>query len=297
MNSNKFGNLIAHLRKELRDEHNHVYTQDKLAQATQATRTIISNLERGSKANLEPDLLVNLANAFSLTSREREAFFLAAMGIQQEKSCQDDCFAKKALISAQNLLQNIAAPAFIVDHYDNILAANQIILTMYSYSEQIRLNAPNIFAGYNVLRFVFSSASPFSQSIVRNKEAYLMQSISFFRAISLPYRASTYYRKLIKAFNSDPDMRLFRSYYAQSAYNQDDFLLEDSRAFMAHPEFGEISLYSPAITPINTSCGSIYLISYIPADAKTAHIFGVLAEKHAGQLVHLEQFPVDQLCP
>lgn len=297
MNSKQFGKLIATLRKDQRDEHNQPYTQDKLAQVTQATRSVISNLERGAKVNLEPELLVNLANAFSLTSRERESFFLAAMRLGSAANHRDDCNAQETLETALAVLQNISIPAFVVDHYDNILAANHSIMALYEFSEQMRQNAPNVFAGYNVLRFVFSSVSPFSKVITQNKDPYLQQCISFFKAISLPYRATPYYERLMTAFNTDPEMRLFRSYYAQNTYTQDDFIFENNHALLHHPEFGELSFYSPPITPIHTSCGTIYLISYLPASAKTTECFGVLAKKHAGQFTRLEYFPVDEMHP
>lgn len=295
MDSKKFGKLIAVLRKEQRDEHNYSYTQAKLAQEAKATASIISNIERGDKVSLEPELLLNLANAFQLSTREREEFFLAAIGISQKNTPRTDCDADAAFEIAVTVVKNLALPAFIVDHYDNILVVNQIILALFDYSEKMRLLAEQSFAGFNVMRFVFSKQSLFANSIIRNRDPYLLQSVHFFRAISLPGRANPYYQRMMEVFNTDPDMSPFRSYYAQSAHVEEDYLFESSLAFLQHPEFGKLKFYSPSITPITTTCGNLYLISYLPATVATAAAFASLAKTHFGNIVLLEKLHVDQL--
>jgi len=295
MNSKKFGKLIAILRKEQHDEHNCPYTQARLAYEAKATASVISNIERGEKISLEPELLLNLANAFQLSTREREEFFLAAMGISQQETPRTDCDAEAAFETAVTVIKNLSVPAFVVDHYDNILAANQIILALFTYSEKLRSVAEQLFAGYNVMRFVFSKQSLFSNTIMRNREPYLLQSVHFFRAITLPSRANPYYQRMMETFNTDPDMSPFRSYYAQSAHIREDYLFESSLATLQHPEFGELNFYSPSITPITTACGNLYLISYLPASAATAEAFASLAKTYWGNVVLLEKFHVDRL--
>ena len=294
MNSKKFGKLIAVLRKGQQDEHNHAYTQARLAKEARATASVISNIERGDKVSLEPELLLNLANAFQLSTREREEFFLAALRIGQQKKTRTDCDAMAAFETAVTVVKNLALPAFIVDHYDNILVVNQIILALFDYSEKMRSLAEQHFAGFNVMRFVFSKQSLFADSIIRNRDPYLLQSVHFVRAISLPGRANPYYQRMMEAFNTDPDMSLFRSYYAQSAHIEEDYLFESSLAQLQHPEFGKLKFYSPSITPIATACGNLYLISYLPATAATAAAFANLAKTHFGEIVLLEKFNVDQ---
>lgn len=295
MNSKQFGRLVAVLRKEQRDEHNYSYTQEKLAQEVRATASVISNIERGNKASLEPELLLNLADAFHLSTREREEFFLAAMRISQQKMPKTNCDAETAFQTAVSVIKNLALPAFLVDHYDNILATNQIILALFSYSEKIRSLAEQTFAGFNVMRFVFSKQSPFANSIVHNREPYLMQSIHFFRAITLRGRATPYYQRLMEEFNADPDMSLFRTYYAESAQVEEDYLFENNLALIHHSELGKLNFYSPSITPINTMYGNLYLIAYLPANADTTEAFADLAKSYAGEVVLLEKPHVDQI--
>jgi transcriptional regulator with XRE-family HTH domain len=295
MDPKKFGKLIAVLRKEQRDEHNCPYTQSKLAQAAKATASVISNIERGDKASLEPELLLNLANAFQLSTREREEFFLAAMKISQQNAPRIDCDTEDVFKTAVGVIKNLSSPAFIVDHYDNILAVNQIALSLFSYAEKLRVLGENTFAGFNVMRFVFSKQSLFANSINRNREPYLLQSVQFFKAITLPNRANPYYQRMMEAFNTDPDMGLFRSHFAQSTHIREDYLFENSLASLQHPEYGELNFYSPSITPITTCYGNIYLISYLPATASTAEAFASLAKIYSGNVVLLEKFPIDPI--
>ncbi len=295
MDAKKFGKLIAVLRKEQRDEHNCSFTQAKLAQEAKATASVISNIERGDKISLEPELLLNLAKAFQLSTREREEFFLAAMRISQQNTPRINCDAGEVFKTALGVIKNLSVPAFIVDHYDNILAANQIILALFTYSEKLRSLAEATFAGYNVMRFVFSQQSLFAESILHSREPYLLQSVQFFRAITLPNRANPYYQRMMEVFNTDPDLAPFRSHYAQSFHVKEDYLFENSLASLQHPEFGELNFYSPSITPITTAHGNLYLISYLPAKAATAEAFACLAKIYAGNVVLLEKFPVDQI--
>lgn len=294
MNSKEFGELVGVLRREQRDEHGYSYTQERLAQDAKVTVSIISNIERGHKAILDPELLLNLADAFRLTTREREEFFLTALKIDRQKTGRTDCGLDTVFDAAIAVVKNLALPAFIVDHYDNILAANQIILALFNYSEKLRCLAEQTFAGFNVMRFVFSKQSLFANSIFLNRESYLLQSIYFFRAISLPIRATPYYQRMMETFFTDPDMGLFRSYYAQSFHVEEDYIFENNLALLRHPEFGELSFYSPSITPIATTCGNLYLVSYFPATGATAATFASLAKIYQGNIVLLEKLHVDQ---
>ena len=74
MDKKAFGKLLAVLRDEVH------WTQADLAEMVEVETGVISNLERGTKKNLEPELLFRLANALGLTTLERREFFLAASG-------------------------------------------------------------------------------------------------------------------------------------------------------------------------------------------------------------------------
>jgi len=189
MKPKNFGKLIAHLRKEQTDECGQPYTQKRLAQEMGVSPAVISNIERGEKATLESDILPRLADASLTILRERREFLLAAIRIDEREIMGDN--AQESLERALDVLKNLALPAFLADTYDNLLAVNHSMLALFEYSDSLIQQANQHFAGYNVLRFVFSQDSPFSESILENKQPYLLQSISFFRAITLPSRRTS----------------------------------------------------------------------------------------------------------
>jgi len=291
MNPKHFGKLLAHLRKEQYDETGQPYTQKYLAQRIGVSPAVISNLERGEKITLEPDILPRLADALRMSMRERREFLLAAARIEEQDMLS--CTTEESLASALNVLKTLALPAFLVDTYDNILAVNPSILTLFEYSDSLIQQAGQRFAGYNVLRFVFSTNSPFRSSLLNERESYLLQSIAFFRAITLPWRATSYYARLMTAFKTEPEMQPFCAALAQNASPGQDAVFEDKSVTLQHQRFGQIKFYSPPLAEIPSPAGSLHLIAYLPADQPTGRVFARLARQNYGQITLLESFPVE----
>jgi transcriptional regulator with XRE-family HTH domain len=180
MDRKEFGKLLSELRKSKRDEHFHQLTQRKLAQKSGLSENILGKLERGEKISLEPDLLLALVKSLGLSPRERREFFLSAIGITESEFQASQPEASLVFADLLNNLAQIALPAFIVDSYDDIVAANNIILGLFEFSENLIAIAPTIPGGYNVLRFVFSNRSQFNSLLGKQSDQYLMQSIRFF---------------------------------------------------------------------------------------------------------------------
>src|SRR6266498_2734333 len=79
MNRKEFGELVAALRQDLN------WTQFQLAEYADVDDAVISQIERGVKKFLEPQLLFQLANGFQLTTLERYEFILAASGLDEKQ--------------------------------------------------------------------------------------------------------------------------------------------------------------------------------------------------------------------
>jgi transcriptional regulator with XRE-family HTH domain len=297
MNRKDFGKLLAALRKSEHDEYFHQLTQRQLANLTGISEQALGNIERGDKVSLEPELLLSLARALRLSTRERREFFLAAIGVNEEDMPATQPAASQRMDELFDSLSQIALPAFIVDSYDDIVAANQIVLNLFEFSENLREIAPNIIGGYNLLRFVFSERSQFNKILGKGHEKYLMQSIRFFRAISLQYRASPYYEYLLSAFRKDRDMALFRRYYTRedSESEQDDYYFESERFTLEHADFGNLDFYSPSVSPISTGQGNLYLIIHVPASALTVQACALLAQKHSPGALRLAPWPEKEM--
>ncbi|MCG2783912.1 MAG: helix-turn-helix domain-containing protein [Anaerolineae bacterium] len=297
MNRKEFGKLLAALRKSEHDEHFRQLTQRQLACLTGISEQALGNIERGDKVSLEPELLLSLARALRLSTRERHEFYLAAIGVNEEDMPARLPAASQRMDELFDSLCLIALPAFIVDSYDDIVAANNIILNLFEFSEKLREIAPNIIGGYNLLRFVFSERSQFNSILGKGHDKYLMQSIRFFRAISLPYRASPYYEYLLSAFRKDHDMGLFRHYYTRdnSESEQDDYYFENERFTLEHASFGNLDFYSPSVAPISTGQGNLYLIMHVPASALTVQACALLAQKYSPGALRLAPWPEKEM--
>jgi transcriptional regulator with XRE-family HTH domain len=293
MNRKEFGKLMAALRKGRYDEHYRQLTQQKLAEQSGISEHVLGKLERGEKISFEPDLLLALAHSLGLSTRERREFFLAAIGVNEQDMPASQPNPAAIFEELFENLEQIALPAFIVDSYDDIVAANTIILNLFEFSENLRKIAPSIVGGYNVLRFVFSERSNFQGMLHQEHEKYLMQSIRFFRAISLPCRANPYYAYLLSAFKKDRDMARFNQYYQRDMdlYNQDDYYFESERFVFWHPSLGELIFYSPSVFPVATSRGSLYLVTYIPASVVTIQACASLASKFSPGAMRLAPWP------
>ncbi|GAB4501162.1 MAG: hypothetical protein Fur0035_07030 [Anaerolineales bacterium] len=204
------------------------------------------------------------------------------------------CEAQESLEKALGVLKSLALPAFLVDCYDNLLAVNHNILALFGYSDSLLAQARQHFAGYNLLRFVFSQDSLFRESILENKEPYLLQSLSFFRAITLPWRATRYYARLMNELTTDPEMQPFCAYFARSANDESEALFENESVVLQNAHFGRLKFYSPPLTEIPSPAGNLHLIVYLPADTPTAQAFTGLAQQGSGQIALLQSFPVEE---
>ena len=126
----EFGSLVGLLRSELG------WTQSQLSENAEIDSATLSNIERGAKKHLDPELLLRLANALQLTSLERREFFLASCGLDQKDIVRqpslatpsDTCNHKELLAKLGGLMAQMYAPAFLADVYGDVVAVNNILL-------------------------------------------------------------------------------------------------------------------------------------------------------------------------
>ena len=292
MDRNQFGKLIAALRREQRDESDHEYTQAKLAELVGVSEQIIGKIERGEKVTYEADLLINLAKAFRLSSRERKEFFLAAVGLEEKDIPRPTNTPQQILASLVSVLETVALPALIIDDYDDVVAINPIALALFDFTEDLQKEAPRLVGGYNIMRVVFSKKSPYRDALAKEqRERYITQNLQFFKTITLPHRASPYFNYLMKGFRKDKEMSMFNAYYTERASSDDeDFYIEDEVLSLNHERLGQLRCYSPSTTAL-TPAGNLYLLTYIPADLPTLRVFSQLAEVYGAGVVRMASWP------
>lgn len=283
MKRKDFGELVAALRQDLG------WTQSHLAENADIDDAVVSQIERGVKKYFEPDLLFQLANAFQLTTLERREFFLASSGLDQKEMVRQPSAAtltdtfnvRKTLDKVVDLTGQVRLPAFLWDVYGDIIAANNIIVSLFRVPSEYVEQADQIPGGYNVCRFSFGKELVARSLIIENWDVFALNSMRAFRENSLRYRAQPYFKYLMKVFRNQSEYPLFDRYWKLvSSIEQDKEVNTDYYAYH-HGEFGEIKYVSSSVVSI-TSFGELILVEYLPLDRNTSQIFEQLAQE-AGQ--------------
>lgn len=283
MKRKEFGELVAALRQDLG------WTQFQLAEYAEVDVAVVSQTERGVKKYFEPRFLFQLANAFQLTTLERREFLLAASGLAQKEMVRQPSAAmstdvfnvRKTLDKMIELTGQVRLPAFLWDVYGDIIAANNIIISLFNvpleYVEKVGL----IPGGYNVCRFSFGKDLVARSLVIDNWDQFAVNSMRAFRENSLRYRAQPYFKYLMKIFRNQNEYPLFERYWKMvSSIEQDKEVNTDYYGYH-HAEFGEIKYISSSLVSI-TSFGELILVQYLPLDQKTSQVFEHLAQ-NAGQ--------------
>lgn len=292
MDRREFGKLIATLRMDLD------WTQFQLAEYTQADPAVISQMERGVKKHFEPDLLFRLANAFHLTTLERREFFLASSGIGEKQivrqpSAADttDAFdVEKMLRKLIDLAGQLRAPAFLLDVYCDVIAANRAALAFFEVPPAMLEDAARIPGGYNVIRLTFGRELVTRAHITDNWDLYAFNTMRAFREMSLRYRAKPYFQYLINAFRNPVDYPLFDRYWKLvSSMEQDKQGNFDHFAYQ-HSSFGPLQ-YASSSTVLLTPYGELFLNQYSPLDDHTAGLFEQLCLQAGPGVIRIAPWP------
>jgi len=292
MNRKDFGELVSTLRLDLG------WTQFQLAEYSSLDVAVISQIERGVKKYFEPEMLFYLANALQLTTIERGEFFLAASGLEEKHLLRQptagistDAFnAKKILDRMVALTGNIMLPAFMVDSYSDLIAANYMMVAFYNVPPSLIQEAAKIPGGYNTACLNFGRDLGWRRQITENWDAYALNSMRAFRESSLRYRATPYFKYLMKAFRNPVDYPLFDRYWKMVSSTEQDKDMNLDHFRYNHNEFGPLS-YIASVTIAMTSFGNLFLVQNLPLDQHTDDVFSQLKSKVGQGVVRLASWP------
>lgn len=276
MNHKDFGTLIATLRQDLS------LTQFDLAEKAGLTVALVSQLERGAKQYLEPDLVVALARGLGLNINERQQFFLAASGMDDYYFPDTSPVSEQAKVNKSLeildqliiLLGQFRVPAYILDVFGENVAANSIALAFYQITPALIEEAPRIPGGYCSVRLMFDNI--ISSVVASGYNQYLLNSMRAVREMSLRYRAHPYFQYLIKEFCDSKKYPGFERYWRRSALLEDDKDINIDLFELTHATAGPLRFMAHAIMP-NTPHGELRLIYNTPLDKRTADIFEQMA--------------------
>lgn len=279
MNRNEFGQLVAALRREYRDDNDEAWTQKKLGEETGLGELIIGKIERGQRTNLDEDTLLRLANTLQLTSLERREFFFAALGIDGKQITRKESDPTAVFNGLIQKMQEIQLPAYITDVYGDVVAANTSIIDLLDISYDYLNLSHTVPAGFNHIRIGFDPESGFRQLVGSGWHSVAIHILQLFRGVSLRYRFTNYFSYTMSGLRKYP---LFRQYW-QLAYIE-DYYWNCLPYDYIHPKFGPLN-YLATPTQVLTASGELYLIIYCPISLKTANIFREITEQ-IGTTVH-----------
>lgn len=284
MDRREFGRLVASLRQDLE------WTQFNLHEYAQIDLAVVSQIERGVKRHFEPELLVKLADAFQLTTWERREFFFAAAGVatggivrpQSAALASETLDANQALAKMLGLLERLQVPAFLLDVYSDVVAANYMAFSFFQVPMTIVQNAASTPGGFNIIRLVFGKELTARTHIVTNWEQAAMNTMRFFREASLRYRMKPYFQYLIKTFRNPAEYPLFDRFWKMVSSTEQDHAANFDLFSFDHDTFGHLA-YSSATTICLTAYGELLLIQYLPVDEVTKAVFDrLLAQSGTG---------------
>jgi transcriptional regulator with XRE-family HTH domain len=296
MNRKQFGNLVATLRQDME------WTQFQLAEFGGIDIAIISQLERGVKKHLDPELLLKLTNAFHLTTQERKEFLLAASGIDTAHIVRqpsaalatDSVSADRALTKMTALVECVRIPAFLLDVYGDVLATNYIAFAFFQVPAEMMADAGSIPGGLNSIRLVFGKELAARTHFINNWDYYAISTMRFFRETSLRYRATPYFQYLMKAFRSPADYPLFDRYWRAVASMEQDRDGNYEQFSYDHDLFGHLE-YAVATTSCLTTHGELLANQYIATDDATKQLFDRLADQNGAGVIRLAPWPAKHM--
>jgi transcriptional regulator with XRE-family HTH domain len=292
MDRRHFGRLVSALRSDFE------WTQFQLSEYSRIDLPVISQIERGVKKHLEPELLVKLANVFQLTTLERKEFLFASTGVASSDVVRqasaavttDTVDSNKSLNKMIELVQRLRIPAFLLDVYADVLAINYTAFAFFQVPPEMMAGAVDIPGGLNTIRLVFGKDLVARSHFLNEWDFYALSTMRFFRESSLRYRATPYFQYLIKAFRNPAEYPLFDRYWKAVSSVERDRDANFEQFSYDHDSFGHLH-YATATTTCVTTHGELLMNQYIPTDDRTKALFDELTAKSGEGVIRLAPWP------
>ncbi|HEY0605200.1 MAG TPA: helix-turn-helix transcriptional regulator [Herpetosiphonaceae bacterium] len=286
-----FGRLVQELRREHRDEHGRVWTQEFLSHKTGLPKRTIERIEEGSLKHIDANILTCLADALELTSMERKEFFFAAMGMNSQRLTS---FKSDHLHIFDTLAQRIAAinlPAFVNDVFGDVVLVNMALLRLLAVPDAASKQDENPLTKDNINSSVFSPESTFRPLLGDQWVKIAHLNMQFFRGISLRYRLHSHFQQLLPELLRYP---AFKRYWEQAPLEENDLSPDSIPYVYEHPTFGPLA-YLANISVSATRMGELYTTVYLPMDHVTRQVFDGIVAQYGNQVMRCAPWPKDEM--
>lgn len=285
MHLTNFGLLVKELRKNCYDCYGNKWTRESLSREIHLTPDQLGRLERGNRKYLDAQTLHLLAKAFNLTDLERKEFFYASTGLD-DYELYNNQEPDEQLVNLIYTIQNLQFPAYIIDVYADIIAANKALLNLYQTTPEVIESLSQHPVGLNLVGFAYSS-DLFKELLGSRWRKSAVMLLLEFRRSTLRYRHTEYFKFIFKNLLTEKNFDI--DWYS-SHRHEEHFDLTYEHIEYEHPLFGYLS-YVATETIINTKAGALFLVNYNPADSDTLSIFNKLISNHGHKIHNLGSWP------
>jgi transcriptional regulator with XRE-family HTH domain len=287
MDKKGFGQLVATLRKECRNEFDEIMSQYDLAELCKIPLITLQKIEQGRQANIKSDVLLALARALNLPSRARQVFFLASLGMKDNQFIKPSSTPLEKLDELTNTLSQLQSPAFISDGFGDILVTNPSFPAIYAIKAE-QLEAPHLLSQHNLNRLLFAPEFETQRQMMGDTlHDFARHAVLQYKIITLNYRNHWYFQRLLPELNRYP---IFRSYWQSPTFQDEDIFIQYNHLTLHHAEFGQLKFLFSSLSAI-TSSGDLHLNSFQPVDAHSAQVCVQLTRRLGTRLMHISPWP------
>jgi len=290
MNKKEFGNLVAGLRKEQRNDFDEVLTQYDLSERAKISLVTLQKIEQGRQVNLKPEMLLNLARALNLSGRGCEAFLLCATGIAESEIGDSNATPADFLSELHDGLAQLQTPGFVTDCFGDVLFANPALLTVYNAAPE-KLLAPHLLTQFNIIRILMAPEFEEQRRMMgETAHTFIRRTVLLYKAMTIKYRANWYFQLILPELNRLP---LFREHWQSPVFHDENVFINYNTIRLNHPGFGELNFLSGPMQGI-TPHGDLNLYSFQPLDAHTVSVCAGIVEKMGTAPISLATWPKKQ---
>lgn len=287
MKRKEFGPIVAELRKGQFDlSSGKVWSQQTLADKIGVSDRLIAALEQGTKSHLDAEILGKLAKAFQLTTLERREFFALAAGVANDDLMLHAPPPVALLAPLLAALAQLHQPAYLHDGLFDIVALNSHLLTFFATPDADTFQR-KVTVRLNCLEGIFADESSARTTMNHHWRTMALRAVHLFRALSLRYRHTTYYKTLFRHLCALPN---FSTIWAQTQQEDYDIYSHVQCDAHHHPDFGPVQYLVTRTTTI-TSYGNLYLTTFAPANPTTVAAFATMTQHQPATVREIAPWP------
>ncbi len=254
--------------------HNHFqpWTQKALADYTATSAKVISNLESGAKAHIEPELAIRLNDAFSFNLMESErvlkATTLSQLPELEHAAGHELSYDILPPSSYLNLLwQKFVreyAPAILHDELYDLLGVNRLVMDFHGVDEETLLRVRDV-DGANFLHFVFHHGSPLFATKQEVWSRFALLNLYQFRYFSLLLRYTQRCQQIFAYLDTLPR---FRALWNQALGTYREPSVYQKPYIYRHSLYKDVC-YTVDSLPEHTPHGYLYIAKISPQNKAT----------------------------